>query len=201
MHEGKSSGFWKLVTADARAYGVKRRTPFFFLAAALGLNKFSAVFLFRVATALYGRHRVATSLAKVVTRINSVLNSCEFSAQATIGPGLHIPHPIGIVCGIITAGKNLTIFQNVTIGLRDLAHELVPTNYAEFGDNVTIGPAAVFLGPVRIGENAFIGANAVVMEDIPSGARAVGNPARIVQEEIIGDKMGILCEITDRRNV
>jgi serine O-acetyltransferase len=180
MHEGKTLGFWELVKADARAYGNERRSPFFFLAAALGLNKFSVVFLFRFASALYGRGRIACALAMLLTRINSIWNSTEISPEASIGPGLHIPHPIGIVCGVITAGRNLTIFQNATIGLRDPGHEPIHANFPVFGDNVSIGPATILLGPVRIGDNATIKANAVVMEDIPSGAIAVGNPARVV---------------------
>jgi serine O-acetyltransferase len=183
MHEGKTLGFRELVKADARAYGLEQRSPLFFLAAALGLNKFSVVFLFRIASALHGRGRVSSGIAMLVTRINTILNSSEFSPEAVIGPGLHVPHPIGIVCGLITAGRNLTIFQNATIGLRDPGLELVHENFAVFGDNVTIGPATIFLGAVRIGDGATIGANAVVMEDIPSGAMAIGNPARVVERK------------------
>jgi serine O-acetyltransferase len=36
------------------------------------------------------------------------------------------------------------------------------------GDNVTIGPGAKVIGPVRVGRGATIGPNAVVTEDVAS---------------------------------
>ncbi|WP_409526930.1 hypothetical protein [Rhizobium sp. G21] len=52
------------------------------------------------------------------------------------------------------------------------------------GDSVVISAGAVVLGGVLVGEGAVIGANAVVLIDIPSGATAVGNPARILPENV-----------------
>ena len=43
---------------------------------------------------------------------------------------------------------------------------------------VLVGTGAKILGPVRVGAGAQIGANAVVLSDVPSGATAVGAPAR-----------------------
>ena len=48
------------------------------------------------------------------------------------------------------------------------------------GGHVDIGAGAKILGGVTIGDHARIGANAVVLGDVPSGAIAVGVPARIV---------------------
>lgn len=49
------------------------------------------------------------------------------------------------------------------------------------GDNVWIGENAVILGGVCLGDGSIIGANAVVTHDVPSGAIAVGCPAKIIQ--------------------
>ena len=49
------------------------------------------------------------------------------------------------------------------------------------GDRVQVGAGAVILGAVRIGDDAIIGANAVVLQDVPAGAVAVGNPARVLE--------------------
>ena len=47
--------------------------------------------------------------------------------------------------------------------------------------NVYIGVAAKNLGDIKVGNSVRIGANAIVLEDVPDGATAVGNPARIVR--------------------
>ena len=48
-------------------------------------------------------------------------------------------------------------------------------------DDAWLGYGVVVLSGVRIGKGAVIGANAVVTRDVPDGAIAVGNPARIVK--------------------
>lgn len=91
----------------------------------------------------------------------------------------HLPHGIrGIfISDYVKIGENATIFQQVTIGLKDYNHGLdqVPV----IGDNVTIGAGAKVIGPIRIGNNVSIGANAVVTKDIPDNAVVVGNPGII----------------------
>lgn len=47
------------------------------------------------------------------------------------------------------------------------------------GFNVWIGGGALILPGVTIGDDAIVGAGAVVTRDVPAGATAVGNPARI----------------------
>ena len=48
-------------------------------------------------------------------------------------------------------------------------------------DDVWIGPQATILKGVRIGRGAFVEAGALVTRDVPSCARVIGNPARIVE--------------------
>lgn len=47
------------------------------------------------------------------------------------------------------------------------------------GADVWIGGGALILPGVTIGDGAIVGAGAVVVRDVPAGAVAVGNPARI----------------------
>ena len=47
------------------------------------------------------------------------------------------------------------------------------------GRNVWIGGGAIILPGVTIGDDAVIGAGSVVTRDVPEGAAAVGNPARV----------------------
>jgi serine O-acetyltransferase len=176
-----AKSFFELVAQDAKAFGRERLSIPFCLMALLGLNKFSAVLLHRVGSALFDKGFPCSALAKLAGRWNCLCNSCELSPHARIGPGLLIPHPIGIVVGAIRAGKNLIILQNAGIGLKEWgrpSHD--HRRYPCLGDNVTIGPSASVLGSVVIGDGVLIGANAVVLKDIPPGCRAVGNPARVL---------------------
>ena len=47
------------------------------------------------------------------------------------------------------------------------------------GRNVWIGGGAIILPGITIGDDAIIGAGSVVTRDVPAGATAVGNPARL----------------------
>jgi acetyltransferase-like isoleucine patch superfamily enzyme len=47
-------------------------------------------------------------------------------------------------------------------------------------DDVWIGPSATILKGVRIGRGAFIEAGSLVTRDVPTGARVMGNPAKVV---------------------
>jgi serine O-acetyltransferase len=174
-------GLRNLVSGDVAALGTGPKGPLFFLAAALGLNKFSAILLYRLSARFGGGARLLRPLSSIAQRMNAILNACEISPEARIGPGLHLPHPSGIVLGSITAGAGLTIMQNVTMGLRDRRadHEDL-SNYPRLGADVSIGPGAVVLGPIQIGDGAKVGANAVVLTDIPDRGVAIGNPAKIL---------------------
>jgi acetyltransferase-like isoleucine patch superfamily enzyme len=49
------------------------------------------------------------------------------------------------------------------------------------GDDVWIGPLAVILKGVSIGQGAIIEAGSVVTHDVPAQARVAGNPARVME--------------------
>jgi serine O-acetyltransferase len=51
------------------------------------------------------------------------------------------------------------------------------------GKDVVIGAGAKILGGFVVGDGAKVGSNAVVTKPVPAGATAVGNPARIIQED------------------
>ena len=94
-----------------------------------------------------------------------------------ISDRIRFPHGL---CGIIIArnvriGKNVTIYQHVTIAESDKHKQTI------IEDNVMIGAGAVILNNAHIGMGAKIGANAVVLCDIPAGCSAVGVPAKIIK--------------------
>lgn len=178
--------FFEVIAQDAQVYCAgERPSILFYIVSLLGFNAFSAVLLFRLDSALYDKGLPWSVLAKLMRRWNQVLNACEIFPQARIGPGLYVPYPIGVGAGPITAGRNLTILPHSILTIRDRSRQLIIERYPSFGDNVTIGPSAVVLGPVVIGDGVVIGAGAIVHKDVPAGCRAVGNPARVITPETV----------------
>ena len=46
------------------------------------------------------------------------------------------------------------------------------------GDHVYVGPHAVIVSKLRVGDGCVIAANSLVVTDVPDGATAIGVPAR-----------------------
>jgi serine O-acetyltransferase len=105
-----------------------------------------------------------------------VVTAADIPLNCRIGGGLLIPHPNGIVIHPeARIGANCLILQQVTI-----------CSGVEIADHVDIGAGAKINGNVRIGAHARIGFNAVVLNDVPSGATAVGVPARnLVKHDVL----------------
>lgn len=106
-----------------------------------------------------------------------------------IGPGFYVPHPLGIVIGGATIGKNFTISQNCTIGGRKPvgAYKVEPAGwYAKdtitIGDWVFMGTGSCVFGPIKIGDNVIIGANSIVTKNVPSNVMVAGIPARVIKK-------------------
>lgn len=69
-------------------------------------------------------------------------------------------------------GKNVVIFQQVTIGsnmIKGSKKKGAPT----IADNVYIGCGAKIIGAVNVGKNARIGANCVIVKDVPPNSTSV----------------------------
>lgn len=125
------------------------------------------------------KSKIARSFWGLQHQFWSLITHSEIHLTQKIGGGLMIPHPNGIILHPeAIVGVNCLIFQQVTIGLHP-NRQGAPV----IGGHVDIGAGAKVLGPVTIGDHASIGANAVVLQDVPSGALAVGVPARVVFPE------------------
>lgn len=93
-----------------------------------------------------------------------------------IGPGLLIGHAGGIVINAAARiGSNCNISHNVTIGVSRGRNAGVPT----IGDRVYIGPGAVLIGAIRIGDDVAVGANAVVTKSVPDQMTVHGPRAEV----------------------
>jgi acetyltransferase-like isoleucine patch superfamily enzyme len=108
----------------------------------------------------------------------------------TIGDGTYIgPRCLLGAGGGIVLGRRVTMGAAVHVLAENHAFQDASAPIAEQGvtrqgisidDEAWIGNAAIVLDGVRIGRGAVIGAGAVVTRDVPPGAVAVGNPARVV---------------------
>src|SRR5262249_46326880 len=88
--------------------------------------------------------------------------------------------------GRIAIGDHSLIAQDVVIADEYAAvpspcSEHGPPPSIEIGRNAWIGARAVLLAGACIGDDAIVGAGAVVDFEVPPGAVAAGNPARIVR--------------------
>jgi len=171
--------FWETVRKDMIFMKIEKDNAWYMIKSFIIRLDFMAVFLFRVSSYFNDGNYISRVLSFLFWRLNVLINSCDIRPNAIIGAGFSLPHPMGVVVGVINAGNNLIIHQNVTIGRGqscDLDNDM--ENRAKIGNDVIIYSGAVIVGKVRIEDNAVIGANAVVLSDVPKGNTAFAMPAR-----------------------
>lgn len=118
---------------------------------------------------------------------NNSLTGADLLPGCTIGPGLLLPHPNGVVIGHgVVMGSNCTVLQGVTVGEK-FADGRPPHDYPQIGNRVVIGAGAILLGNVVVGDGASIAANAVVLDNVPPGCVVAGSPARIIRSANTSD--------------
>jgi len=106
----------------------------------------------------------------------------ELRFKTRVGPRLRLFHGQALVVHEGTViGADCTLRQCTTIGNKTLA-DGTPGACPVLGDGVDVGANAVIIGAIKIGDRAVIGAGAVVVKDVPPGAVAAGNPARVIAQ-------------------
>lgn len=121
-------------------------------------------------------------MGRFISHIGRVLTGIEIHPGATIGRRVFIDHGMGVVIGeTAEVGDDCTIYQGVTLGGTSLSKGA--KRHPTLARGAIIGAGAKVLGSFTVGEEAKVGSNAVVVKEVPAGATAVGNPARIIQKE------------------
>ena len=141
-----------------------------------------ALWLYRRSHWLWVRHREWLALA--VACFARVLTGIEIHPAALLDRTVAIAHGHGIVIGEgAVVGGDCQILQGVTLGARYFGQEGLEHGrvHPRLGKHVRVGANAVLLGAITVGDGAIIGAGAIVLQDVPPGAMAVGNPARILE--------------------
>jgi serine O-acetyltransferase len=121
-------------------------------------------------------------IGRFVSHLSRFLTGIEIHPGARIGRFVFIDHGMGIVIGeTAEVGDGSTIYQGVTLG--GTSTKRGAKRHPTLGRDVIVGAGAKVLGGFSVGDGARIGSNAVVVKDVPAGATAVGNPARILHKE------------------
>ena len=121
-------------------------------------------------------------LGRFVSHISRWLTGIEIHPGAKIGERVFFDHGMGIVIGeTAEVGDGCTIYHGVTLGGTSLYKGA--KRHPTLGRDVVVGAGAKVLGGFDVGDGARVGSNAVVTKPVPAGATAVGNPARIIQQE------------------
>jgi serine O-acetyltransferase len=151
-----NTGFWGVAS-----YRVRRR-----------------IFLLKVPKPL----RMALSLFSMALKTwTEVITNIEIPANAEIGAGLYIPHTGTIVLNSGTVlGENCTISTNVVIGH---ARGGGSSGTPRVGNRVYIGPGAILIGPISVGDDALIAPGAVVTRSVEPATVVAGNPARPISRK------------------
>lgn len=117
---------------------------------------------------------------------------CDYGYNIHIGENFYANVGCTILdCAEVKIGDNVLFAPGVS--LYTAGH---PTNAGQrnagleyaypitVGNNVWIGGGAIVLPGVSIGDNSVIGAGSVVTKNIPANVIAVGNPCRVIRENV-----------------
>ncbi len=120
-------------------------------------------------------------LYKLILRHYQIKYGFQIYPETQIGEGFYLGHWGQVVVNPkAKIGKNCNIAQGVTIAQTNRGkNEGVPI----IGDEVWIGPNAVIVGNITIGNNVLIAPNSYVTTDVPDNSVVVGNPAVISTKE------------------
>lgn len=127
---------------------------------------FHSIVLYRFSSFLYHVH--ISPLAKAIWYLNRVIYNVDLDYRSQIDGGFRLIHGLGVVIGCdVVAGKNLTVYQGVTLGGNGCKKHIGAGGrtqpYVE--DNVTIYVDAKVFGPIHIESGTKIKAGRIVSSE------------------------------------
>lgn len=165
---------WHLIAGDVRAkarwlYGCEDRAH---IVKALLTDGTFAMVVYRLMQAAKNNRLWLTAMW--MNKLNIWFGGCVIGRGAQFGPEFVLIHSQGVVINTaVRGGRGIKLEHQVTIGAEKGASP-------QLGDNVFVGAGARIVGGIKVGNNVKIGANSVVVSDVPDGATAVGNPAKVI---------------------
>jgi serine O-acetyltransferase len=125
-------------------------------------------------------------VARVLHRWASGSAGLDLTWSTSIGGGFLVTHGWGLVISPhARIGRNVTVFNGVTIGQKDDIGEdgARRTSYPTIEDDVWVGPHAVIVGGVTVHRGSRVAPQTVVHNDVPAHSIVAGNPMRVVRED------------------
>jgi serine O-acetyltransferase len=107
----------------------------------------------------------------------------EIHKSVRLGRRVKFHHQHGVVIDArCVIGDDCVFYHRVTLaGSHRVDSPTSLFQAPQVGSRVSFGAGCIVLGGVRIGDGATIGPNAIVTTDVPPGASAVAQPARILR--------------------
>lgn len=173
-----------LIDSDLDRYGVKDRfgiIAYFKYAWLYPAPGIIFSFAFRLCQHYRRRNRLLFYVFYLWLRRVKFKYGIDISYRTAIGPGFYIGHFGGIVVhGDTIIGANCNLSQGVTIGILNRGPK---TGIPVIGERVFIGPGAVVLGGISVGNDSLIGANAVVNFDVPESSVVAAPTSTIISDK------------------
>ncbi|QHV94068.1 serine O-acetyltransferase [Spirosoma endbachense] len=169
----------ELIKADLYRYA--GRTDFRSFLRSLRIPGFRYTYFMRK-SAKHGKYSLAGIFYRIFYHHYTYKYGFQIAHHTKIGKGFQISH---FGCVVINSkaiiGDNCYVSHNVTIGQTNRGRT---KGYPTIGNKVWIGAGAVIVGNVTIGDNVLIAPNAYVPFDVPANSVVIGNPAKIIANEL-----------------
>lgn len=164
-------GLKQLIKQDQKRYGNS-------FAKAWSFPGFRFMFWYRTAN-YYSKWNPIGMVLRITFKWMQVRFGIQVPHIAKISGGLFMGHYGGIVISNeAIIGENCNIAQGVTIGrINNGPRRGAP----KIGNRVWIGPNAVLVGNITIGDNVLIAPLSFVNIDVPANCMVIGNPGKIVE--------------------
>lgn len=134
------------------------------------------IYLFRT-TQKYPKNTILGKFWRLILRRYQIKYGFQIYPETQIGEGLYLGHwGLLVINPKVIIGKNCNIAQGVSIAQANRGKYI---GTPVIGDEVWIGPNAVIVGGITIGNNVLIAPNVYLAEDVPDNSLVIGNPCRI----------------------
>jgi len=130
-------------------------------------------------------------ISKIIQKIRiiklSILGYKNISKKSIIESALNLDrvYPAGVHIGdytLVASRTTILCHEHVKRDCQNIKNPFIVDTY--IGEKCFIGIGALILPGVKIGDEVIIGAYSVVTKDIPSNCVAVGNPAKVIKNNI-----------------